>query len=774
MNDIKAGASAREIGGLLQRALASLHAGRLREADALCRQVLERDGRDFNALQLLGHCALQAREYGNAVRWLTAAHAVNRSNAAVLSNLAVALLALGRLSEALGHCTAALRLNPHFTQALCNRSHALRLLGRLDEALAGYDGTLALAPAFPDALAGRVHTLLALARHADALHACDRLLQVTPQSVDGWCLRGTVLLKSRSPEAALVAFDRALSLDPESAEAHNNRGTALRDLRRPDDAREAYERAARLRVDFPEVWCNAANLSLDAGRYEEALTRCDRALALRPGFIEALNLRGTALRLLKRFADAAAVYAEILAVAPDRGQTESFLLASRANLADWTGRTELAARIIARVEAGEPASAPHAFLWICDSAPSQRRCATRYSDDQFPTAAALCDDVRYRHERLRIAYLSADFADHPVAHLMAGVLERHDRRRFETFGIGLARDPAASAMQSRMQRAFEHFHDVTDASDRAVAVMLREREIDVAVDLTGHTRGGRYGILAFRPAPVQISLLGFAGTSGAPYIDYLIGDEVVLPGDQTDCCSEKIIRMPDCFMPNDDAQPIANRVPERRELGLPEQGFVFCAFNNLYKLNPNIFDVWMRLLARTPGSVLWLRSAEAAVIANLGREAQRRGVDARRLVFAPRIDVMAEHLARYARADLFLDTTPYGAHATARDALWAGLPVLTVAGTCFASRVAASLLHGLGIPELVAADLDVYEQCALHLAQTPRELAGLRERLGQRRGSQACFDTESYRRHLESAFESVCARRSRGEAPASFTVARLS
>ena len=772
MNEIQNAAPDTQAAELLRRAVTCIHAGRLGEADALCRRVLQRNAHNFNALQLLGHCALQRREHTGAVQWLTAAHSVNRFHAPVLSNLAVALLALERPREALDCCDSALRLTPAFPEALCNRGHAMQALGGLNDALVSYNRALAHAPRFQDALLGRAQVLFALECNEDALLGCDRLVQAHPQGVDAWCLRGSVLMRMKRPEQALAAFDQALLLAPDSAVVHNNRGTALRDLKRPADALVAYEHAARLRANFPEVWCNVANLSLDSGRYEEALARCDRALHLKPGCVEALNIRGTALRLLKRFREAASIYETLLASAPDYGQAQSHLLTSRANLGDWTEHAELAARIIQRVGAGQSASAPHAFLWICDSAATQLQCARLYSAQQFPASTPLSGGPVYRHDRLRVAYLSADFADHPVAHLSAGVLERHDRSRFETFGISLARDPS-SAMRSRMQHAFEHFHEVSDAADPAVAHLLRDREIDIAIDLTGHTRGGRCGIFACRPAPIQIGFLGFAGTSGTPYMDYLIGDAIATPLDQAHCYSEKIIRLPDCFMPNDDAQPVADRVPSRGSLGLPEDGFVFCAFNNIYKLNPLLFDIWMRLLDRTPGSVLWLRSAEVAVSDNLGREAERRGIERRRLVFAPRIEDMAAHLARYRQADLFLDTTPYGAHATARDALWAGVPVLTLAGSSFASRVAASLLDSLGLPEMIASSLEEYEERALSLAHTPGKLARLRERLRGGRATCTVFDTDLFRRHVESAFESVWARHSHGDAPESFSVARL-
>jgi protein O-GlcNAc transferase len=755
--------------GQIQRALALIHGGQLPQAEDLCRQVLAQEARNFNALQLLGHIALQGRDYGGAAERLSMARSINPASAAVHSNLAVALLALERPHEAMQCCEAALGLKPYFPEALCNRGNALCALDRPAEALASYHQAVALADGFLDGHVGCAKALLMLKRHAEALSSCDRALQLDPRSVDAWCVRGSVLLKCRRPEDALEAFDRALFLSPNSPEALNNRGTALRDLRRASEALDSYERALRLRPEFAEVWCNAANISMDAGRYEEALDRCERALRIQPDFLDALNLRGTALRVLKRYEEAALTYERILSTSPLFGQAQSHLLFARANLCDWSHRAEQASGIIQRINAGASASAPHAFLWICDSAQAQLQCARLYCADQFPEAGPLWRGERYRHERLRVAYLSADFADHPVAHLIAGVLEGHDRRRFETVGVSLHREPTPGAMQLRIQQAFEHYYDVSEAGDREVAMMLREREIDIAVDLTGHTRGGRLGILAFRPAPLQVNYLGFAGTSGAGYMDYLIGDSVTIPTDQERFFSERIVRLPYSFLPNDDRQPIAGEVPRRRDLGLPESGFVYCAFSNAYKLNPVMFRIWMSLLKETADSVLWLRGGES-LAANLRREAAAFGIAPERLLFAPRVAAMDVHLARYGRADLFLDTLPYGAHATARDALWAGLPVLTCLGNTFASRVAGSLLTALGLPELVTSSLDEYTERALELANSPTLLAQIRAKLTVRGPACPVFDTDLYRRHLESAYNLMWERQQGGGAPHSFGV----
>jgi protein O-GlcNAc transferase len=753
----------------IEQALSMIHGGRPAQASVLLNAVLQREPLNFNALQLLGHIALQKADYSAAERWLSAARAVNAASAPVYSNLSVALLALHRPREALECCERALALRALYPEALCNRGHACCALDRPDEGLADYDRAISLAPGFFDAHVGRAKTLSRLRRYREALASCERALELDARSVDAWCLRGSILLLLKRPEEALAAFDRALALSPDSPEALNNRGTALRDLRRSSEALDSYEQALRLRPQFAEVWCNAANLSMDAGKYEQALGRCDRALSIQPDSLDALNLRGTALRVLRRYEEAAATYEKILAASPLFGQAQSHLLGARANLCDWSQRSEQVAHIVERIARGENASAPHAFLWTSDSAQAQLRCAASFTAEQFPAAPPLWQGEMYRHERLRVAYLSADFTDHPVAHLIAGVVERHDRRRFETFGVSLYKDPAGGAMQSRMQQAFEHFHDVNEAGDHDVAGMLREWEIDIAVDLTGHTRGGRLGILAFRAAPLQVNYLGFAGTCGADFVDYLIGDRVVVPADQDHFFSERIVRMPHCFMPSDDRQAIAAEAPRRRDLGLPESGFVFCAFNNAYKLNPTVFDLWMGLLQDTPRSVLWLRGGES-VQANLRREAAARGVAPERLIFAPKIAAMDEHLARYRQADLFLDTLPYGAHATACDALRAGLPVLTCLGNAFASRVAGSLLTALGLPELVTASLTEYRARALEYANSPDALTRVRTRLTDRLAGSPVFDTDLYRDHLERAYRLMWDRLCQGAAPESFSV----
>ncbi len=754
----------------LQHALALIRGGQLSQAEAICRAVLARTPVEFNALQLLGHIALQRRDHAQAGQWLSAAVAVRPTSAAVHSNLAVVLLALRRPGEALDRCNSALALQPDFPEALANRGHALSALGRHAEALDSYDGAVARAPASADAHAGRARAVLALGRFAESLDGSDRALRLAPASADIWCNRGNALLKLGRCEEALASFDQALTLAPDLPEALNNRGTALRDLGRLQDAVDSFERALLLCADFAEALCNLANIAIDTARPGDAVRLCDQALQIRPELLDALNTRGTALRVLKRYEEATRTYETLLGLAPRYGHAASHLLFVRASLCDWTDREQLAAQVLGRVRAGESASTPHIFLAVTDSAAAQLQCSRTFVADHFPAVPPLWRGQRYAHRRIRVAYLSADFNDHPVAHLIAGVLERHDRARYETIGVSLRRATDADPIARRMRQAFEHFQDATTLTDREAAQWLRDMKVDIAVDLTAHTRDGRLGILALRPAPVQLQYLGFAGSSGAAFIDYMIADEVTVAHGEERFYSERIVRLPHSFLPNDDRQPIAGETPVRRDLGLPDAAFVFCALHNPYKLNPAIFDVWMRLVRETPGSVLWLRAGEGALIANLIREAGARGVAPERLVFAGRVEAMDAHLARYRQADLFLDTVPYGGHATARDALWAGLPVLTCTGDSFASRVAASLLHGLGLPELVTASLDEYSMRALALARSPPELADLRARLARRRIARPLFDTDLYRQHLESAYHTLWARQQRGDPAESLDV----
>ena len=406
---------------------------------------------------------------------------------------------------------------------------------------------------------------------------------------------------------------------------------------------------------------------------------------------------------------------------------------------------------------------------VSPSPEEQLRCTQLHLKDKLPARPApLWQGARYAHDRIRLAYLSADFNEHATAQLAAGLFERHDRRRFEVIGISYGRDDG-SPMRRRLAAGFERFVDVRMKGDAEVAALLREMEVDIAVDMKGHTTDSRLGILAHRPAPVQASFLGFPGTTGADFIDYLFADRFVLPEAESRCYAEKVVWLPDCYQVNDATRRIAPPPLTRAAAGLPAEGFVFCSFNNSYKITTAVFDVWMRLLAQLPGSLLWLLEDNRDASRNLRREAQGRGIDPQRLVFAPRLP-HTEHLARQGLADLFLDTLPLNAHTTASDALWAGLPLLTCAGASVGGRVAGSLLHAVGLPELVTHSLQDYEALALKLARESWLLAELKAKLARNRASEPLFDTDRFRRNIELAYTAMWEAAQRGEPPQAFAV----
>jgi predicted O-linked N-acetylglucosamine transferase (SPINDLY family) len=427
---------------------------------------------------------------------------------------------------------------------------------------------------------------------------------------------------------------------------------------------------------------------------------------------------------------------------------------SRLQACQWRDLEPLTERLIALVGAGRNVAHPMSLLPLSDAPELQLACAKSLVGDLYPENPALGPCPRGPldgdRRRLRVAYVSADFRDHPVSHLLVGVLERHDRRSFEVFGISL-RQPQDNPFGQRLRAAFDRFIEVGDRSDSEIAQLLRELQIDIAVDLMGFTDGLRLGVFALRAAPVQVSYLGYAGTSGAPYMDFILADEIVIPPGEERHYSERVVRLPDSYLPNDDRREVGS-VPSREEAGLPSAGLVFCAFTTAYKINPAMFDLWMRLLRAVPDSVLWLRALTEEARENLLSEAQTRGVAPHRLVFAPHVAGMAEHLGRLGLADLYLDTLPYNAHSTACDALWAGVPVLTCMGTGFAARVAASALTAVGLPELITSRLAEYERLALDLARRPERLRELRARLARQRSSAPLFDTSGYCGRLETAY----------------------
>lgn len=540
-------------------------------------------------------------------------------------------------------------------------------------------------------------------------------------------------------------------------------GAILQALGDKQGALDSYDQALQVKPDYLEVLTNSGVLLRNMMRHKESLERFQRVLAIDPNHQTALTNSGILLTEFKQSEQAIAMFDRLLKINPDYDYGPGLLAYERLHICDWTDFSVASQKIVAGIRAGKRTCKTLALMAISDSASDHFQAAQLFGSNYCPpNPKKIWQGERYRHDKIRLAYISPDFREHPVGHLTAGIFEHHDKSRFETYAISLGIDDN-SRLRARMLKAFDHFIDVRDMGSLQVAQMLREREIDILVDLGGYTSDTRTDILAYRPVPVQVNYLGYPGTMGVAYYDYLLADRHIVPAQNLPFYSEKVVYLPDAYLPTDGSVQISERTPSRAECGLPDQGFVFCAFCHDYKINPNVFNIWMRLLAQVPGSVLWLVSRNAVSQRNLRKEAEARGVSSDRLIFAQRVPLVEDHLARYRQADLFLDTHPYNGHTTTADALMAGLPVLTYMGESFPSRVAGSLLYAVGLPEMVTHSHAEYETRALQLALNPALLGDMKDRLKQNKSACSLFDTRRFSRNLETAYMAMWRQAQLGE-----------
>ena len=603
----------------------------------------------------------------------------------------------------------------------------------------------------------------------DARRLLAEAIKLNPGSAEALFAHGCALQKLNRHGQALADFDAALAVRSDYSDAQLRRGNALLALRRFRDAVEVYDSYLAVNPDSGEAWHNRGVALSELRHFAEAIFAFGKALALRPDSADSWKNRGHARFELQKFDDAIRDYERALALNPKLPHARGHLLLCKLHCCDWRGFEEERAKISAALREGEPAIVPFGHVMISDSPAEQMQSARLWMARHAIGPQPLWRGERYDHARIRLAYLSGDFRTHPVAILMAGVFEHHDRERFETIGISFGQDDKREN-RARVAAGLERFIDARGRSDFEIASLLREMEVDIAVDLMGLTADCRSGIFAFRPAPVQVNYLGYPGTMASGFMDYIIADRIVIPEEDKRHFAERVVHLPDTYLASDDQRRIAPRAPRRAEAGLPETGFVFCSFNNNYKFMPEMFAIWMRLLGAVDGSVLWLPDGNEAARRNLKREAKDHGVAAERIVFAPFLESTDEHLARLGLADLFLDTLPCNAHSTASDALWAGLPVLTCKGSTFAGRVAASLLQAVGLPELVTHGAADYEALALSLACDAAAMSQLKAKLARNRTVAPLFDTARFTGNLEAAFAEMRRRTARGEAPQSFAV----
>ncbi len=687
--------------------------------------------------------------------------------------LAAAHVQAGKTAAAEEVCGKILALSPKYPGAF----HILGILAAQEER---YDDAVGF---FKKAIKGKddiavFHYHLALAlqkqgKFSAAEKEYNRTLALQPDHIEAYSNLGIMLIGQNRWREARVPLERLLEIQPNNAEACSDLGVVLKKLDMRDAAAALFMKAIILKPDYTLAHFNLANSLLEDLLYDDAVTQYEKAVALKPDFFDAYLNLGEAYKRQGRQDMCARYYAQALKLNPRSDAALGSLVHARQHICDWKDIDAQEARLLEMSRSDATNIPPFGFLAVPSTPADQLVCGRAFvksREEAHPSAI-----FRHRRSRIdssgggkiRIGYLSADFYPHATTYLMAELFERHDRKRFEITGYSYGREDK-SDMHDRLLKGFDRFVDMRLMTDDQAAQKIYDDGVDILIDLKGYTTGGRLGIPARCPAPVQVNYLGFPATMGADFIDYIIADPFIAPMDQQPFYSEKIVQLPDCYQPNDTTRDIAD-TPSRAACGLPENGFVFCCFNNTYKITPRFFDIWMRLLKDVPGSVLWLLEANLAVKENLKREAEARGVDADRLVFAPRL-LLPGHLARHRCADLFLDTLPVNAHTTTSDALWAGLPVLTCAGDTFAGRVAGSLLAAIGLPEMITTSLGEYEALALQLAQDPERLRGVREKLAKNRLTTPLFDIKRYVANLESAYETMWRIWQAGAPPRAFKV----
>jgi predicted O-linked N-acetylglucosamine transferase (SPINDLY family) len=654
----------------------------------------------------------------------------NPINSEVLHLIGVIAYQRSQFQHAIDLISIAIEINPDIPDFFVNKGNALQELKLLDEAILCYEQAIVLNPSYAEAYINKGAALKDLHRLQDAVNSFDKAILLKPDMAQAHSNRGIALRGLNALQSAVQSYDKAIAIKPNYAEAHYNKGISLQELKQLDAAIESYDHAIAIRPAYAEAYANRGAAYKDLKNMEAAIDSFDKAYELNPNMEYLIGMRQHA----------------------------------RMFVCDWRDFDSQILELQRRIQLGMQATTCLSAVALPITAKEQLVVSKVWVRNHHPYNPCLGPIPKYcKSQKIRVGYFSADFHNHATAHLMAELFELHDKDNFELFAFSFG-PKLNDKMRHRISSAFDQFIDVTDQSDLEVAQLSRHLGIHIAIDLKGFTQDSRQGIFAYRAAPIQVSYLGYPGSLGADYIDYLIADKILIPEISQANYSEKIVYLPNSYQVNDRKKVISETQFTKKELGLPTDGFVFCCFNSNYKITPEVLNTWVRILKAVEGSVLWLFEDNPKASFNLRKEAQARGLDPNRLIFAARME-LSEHLSRHKLADLFLDTHPCNAHTTASDALWAGLPVLTWMGESFASRVAGSLLQALGLPELMVTSLDGYEELAIELATNSEKLKSIKDKLHRNRFHQPLFDTPLFAKHLEAAYTDMFEKHQAGLMP---------
>jgi predicted O-linked N-acetylglucosamine transferase (SPINDLY family) len=738
---------------LLQQAIFQHQSGNIIKAIELYRLLIKQYPKNPQLFHLLGTAEAERGNFLESLYLFGKSLKMYPNNPEAHYNRGFVFHELERFDEALQSYDRAIQLKPDYPEAHNNRGIVLRVLKRFDEALQSYDRAIQLKPDHPEAHCNRGVALQDLKRFEEALQSYERTIQLKPDYSEAHNNRGIVFHELKRFDEALQSYDRAIQLKPDYPKAHNSRGVALRDLYRFEEALQSYDRAIQLKPDHPEAYYNRGVALQELKRFDEALQSYDCAIQLKPDYPETHYNRGNVLKELKRFDEALQSYDRAIQLKPDNDFWLGDWFYVKRSCCDWDDYETRKYEIVEGLVKDKKLIEPLVTILMTDSLELQKQSAKIWVTDKFSSSNPASKTAKYTlHDKIHIGYFSADFRDHAVTHVIVEMLEKHDRSRFELYGFSFGPE-SNDPWKKRIQQCFDQFLDVRFQSDQDIAQLARNLEIDIAVDLMGFTSFSRSNIFAGRAAPVQVNYLGFPGTMGAGFIDYIVADKTIIPESDRHHYTEKVVYLPDSYLANCRNRDVSQEILTRVGLNLPQDGFVFCCFNNSSKITPTMFDSWMRILRQVDESVLWLSEGNRWAVDNLRMEAEKRGVNADRLVFAKKLPLIEDHLNRIRHADLFLDNLPYNAHSTASDALRMGVPLVTLTGNAFAGRVAASLLNTLDLGELITYSSEEYEKIAVDLASNRDRLQRIKDKLNVNVQTSPRFDSDTFTRHIEKAYE---------------------
>ncbi|OUS27897.1 hypothetical protein A9Q98_08410 [Thalassotalea sp. 42_200_T64] len=732
--------------------------GDLLKAEQFYSKVLSIQPKHPDALHLRGLILHQQGDHQQAIKLIGKAIKINSTLAEMHNNLGEAYRAIGKLTDAQSCYRKALNIRANFPEAINNLGLVLDNKGLAEQAIKNFKLAIKMKTNYVDARVNLAGSLKAQGDFSAALSCCDEVLAIQPDCLAGYSIKGLIHYDTGQLEQSIKFLKQALNISPNDAQINNNIGVALRDMGDLKEAIKYYLQAVNTNPNHAEALNNLGVALKELGQYQDASISFNKALAIKPSYPQAHFNQAGVLAKMGASAEAVKSYRQALLLKPDYQEARCELIHELRDNCDWAEVDKLTRQLIKSVTTSTDNVYPFTFLCLSTTAQQQLQCAKNWANKQEAQATKISATLNFKFDKknksiLRIGYISADFHEHATAYLISELFELHDRKNVEIFGYSCGPQKQGEAHQ-RIATACDHFIDISDLPHVEAAKIIHQDGIDILVDLKGYTQGARAEILALRPAPIQVNYLGYPGTMGADFIDYLITDKVVVPTEDSNNFSEQLVYMPDCYQVNDRKRKISETLPTRVECGLADDVFVFCCLNTPYKITSEIFSVWMRVLLKVENSVLWLMASTVQGEKNLRKEAKDRGIDPERIIFAIKLP-LDQHLARFKLGDLFLDTFPVTAHTTASDALWAGVPVLTCLGDSFVSRVAASILTTANFPELIEFSLQGYENRAIALANRKEELLQIRNRIENLKQVSPLFDTPAFTQTLEIGYAKI-------------------